>query len=539
MIVDGAILAIPRANVDTDQIIPARYLTSIDEAGMGQYCMSGMPDGPEQLARVPNASILVVGENFGCGSSREHAAWALRDRGFRAVVAPSFARIFLENAYNNAIVPITIDPSQLNNFAAARMGLIDVDAETIRLDGGEPIAFKLDELRKAFIVGGGFLPISCLKDRQRSRVGSGLARIAVLGGDGIGPEVTAAARSVLHAVLPDLTYSQAAVGAAAIAEYGTPLPVETIVICEASEAILFGAVGGPGFDGLPPAQRPEAGILGLRKHFGLFANVRPSRVYAGLEARSPLRPELASGMDLVIVRELTGGLYFGSKSLQVENGVLTAREELLYTADEIERVVRFAFELARTRRRRLTSIDKNNVLVSSQLWRRIVVECAADYSDVHVEHMLVDNAAMQLVRDPTHFDVIVTENMFGDILSDEAAMIAGSIGNAPSASLGASSANRRFGLYEPISGTAPDIAGRNIANPMAAILSAALLARFSLDAPAAADKIEAAVAHVLSHGPHTADIALPGETAAATAQCTAAVLEALLSPVLPAVAAHA
>jgi 3-isopropylmalate dehydrogenase len=354
-----------------------------------------------------------------------------------------------------------------------------------------------------------------------------LAHIAVLAGDGIGPEVTAAAQRVLAAALPDLTFTPAAVGAAAISLHGTPLPAQTLEVCAASDAILFGAVGGPGFDGVRPEQRPEAGILGLRKHFGLFANLRPSRVFAGLEDRSPLRAEIVRGMDLAIVRELTGGLYFGIKSLEIEAGVMTARESLVYTADEIERVAVFAFELAQTRRRKLTSIDKNNVLVSSQLWRRIVSERAADYPDVELEHMLVDNAAMQLVRDPRHFDVIVTENMFGDILSDEAAMITGSIGAAPSASLGAAAGEHRFGLYEPISGTAPDIAGTNRANPAAAILSAALLARFSLGDPGTADAIEAAVAQTLARGPRTADLAAPGDPIASTASFADAVIAAL------------
>jgi 3-isopropylmalate dehydrogenase len=354
-----------------------------------------------------------------------------------------------------------------------------------------------------------------------------LSHVAVLAGDGIGPEITAAAQRVLAAALPGITFREAAVGAAAIAAHGTPLPDETVAICANADAILFGAVGGPGFDGVRPDQRPEAGILGLRKRFELFANLRPSRVFAGLEDRSPLRAEIVRGMDLAIVRELTGGLYFGHKTLEVEAGVRTARETLVYTADEIERVVVFAFELARSRRRRLTSIDKNNVLVSSQLWRQIAIERAADYPDVELEHMLVDNAAMQLVRDPRRFDVVVTENMFGDILSDEAAMITGSIGTAPSASLGAATGARRFGLYEPISGTAPDIAGMNRANPAGAILSAALLARFSLGEFAAAEAIEAAVAAALARGPRTADLCAPGEAAATTGGFADAVIAEL------------
>ncbi len=332
-------------------------------------------------------------------------------------------------------------------------------------------------------------------------------RIAVLAGDGIGPEVTAAAVRVLSAALPWCTFAEAAVGAAAIASHGTPLPDETLAVARASDAILFGAVGGPGFDDVAPEKRPEAALLALRKTFGLYANVRPARAFAGLEHRSPLREELVRGMDCVIVRELTGGLYFGAKSLERDAaGALTATDTLVYRDFEIERIARFAFELARTRRRHVTSVDKANVLVSSQLWRRIVTDVAREFPDVTLAHVLVDNAAMQLVRDPRAFDVIVTENMFGDILSDEAAMITGTIGTAPSASLGAGPHARGFGLYEPISGTAPDIAGRGIANPAAAILSAAMLARFSLGEDDVANRIEHAVAETLADGVRTADL---------------------------------
>ncbi|HYZ15675.1 MAG TPA: 3-isopropylmalate dehydrogenase [Candidatus Acidoferrum sp.] len=358
-----------------------------------------------------------------------------------------------------------------------------------------------------------------------------MSSIAVLPGDGIGPEITASAVRVLQAVLPDATFAEGAVGAAAIASHGTPLPEETIALARASDAILFGAVGGPGYDNLPPDRRPEAAILGLRKTFGLYANVRPARVFAGLEDRSPLKPELVRGMDLVFVRELTGGLYFGEKTIEEEDGVIVARDVLVYRDYEIERAIRFGFELARQRRGRVTSVDKNNVIKSSQLWRSIAIEVAADYPDVTLEHMLVDNAAMQLVRDPLAFDVIVTENMFGDILSDEAAMITGTIGTAASAALGAAPVlgERAFGLYEPISGTAPDIAGRGIANPTGAILSAAMLARFSLARPDAADRIERAVAAALASGPRTAD--LEPRNPASTAAFTDLILGMLDAPV--------
>jgi len=355
-----------------------------------------------------------------------------------------------------------------------------------------------------------------------------MKRIAVLPGDGIGPDVTAQAVRVLTAAVPSVVITEARVGASAIREDGTALPRATLDVCEASEAILFGAVGGPGFDGRPPSERPEAALLQLRQHFGLYANLRPARAFAGLDDSSPLRPERVCGMDLIIVRELTGGLYYGEKSLRDEDGVTVARDELIYRAPEIERIARTAFELARTRRGRLASVDKSNVLMSSRLWRTIVTEVARDYPDVVLEHVLVDNAAMQLVREPRAFDVIVTENMFGDILSDEAAAIAGSIGVAASASLGAPG-ERRFGLYEPIAGTAPDIAGRGIANPAAAILSAALLARFSLGEDAAAERIERAVAQTLEHGPRTAD--LDASNPVGTRAFADAVLSRLTTPV--------
>jgi 3-isopropylmalate dehydrogenase len=353
-----------------------------------------------------------------------------------------------------------------------------------------------------------------------------MARVAVLAGDGIGPEVTAAAQRVLAAVRPDITFVPAPAGSAAIASHGTALPDETLAICNTSDAILFGAVGGS-FANIAPEKRPEAGLLRLRKHFGLFANVRPVRVYRGLESASPLRDHLARGIDMVIVRELTGGLYFGQKSLQIEDGIMTARETLTYGQGEIERVVRFAFSLAQQRRKKLTSVDKANVLVSSQLWHRVVDAIAPEFPDVTVDHLLVDNAAMQLVRAPAQFDVIVTENMFGDILSDEAAMLTGSIGTAPSASLTDANEGRAFGLYEPIAGTAPDIAGRNIANPTGAILSAALLCRFSLNDSDASERITSAVAAALAHGPNTADLAGSGAHAASTTGFTDAVIAQL------------
>jgi len=346
-----------------------------------------------------------------------------------------------------------------------------------------------------------------------------LPTVAVLPGDGIGVEVTSVAERVLARVRPDCTFERGDVGAAAIDRAGTPFPEATRELCERSAGILFGAVGDPRYDGKAGDERPEYAILQLRKHFDLFANLRPVKMIAGLEEASSLKPEFVRALDLVVVRETTSGLYFGEpKYTRVEHGVETAVDTLVYRAPEIERIARIAFELARTRRGRVTSVDKLNVRESGRLWRRIVIALhAADYADVALDHLLVDNAAMQLVRDPQRFDVLLTENTFGDILSDEAGMLTGSLGNLPSATLGArANADGRFGLYEPISGSAPDIAGKGIANPIAAILSAALLCRYTLGDEAAATRIESTVATTIANGARTADIARGSEKALGT-----------------------
>ena len=278
-----------------------------------------------------------------------------------------------------------------------------------------------------------------------------MPNIAVLGGDGIGPEIIREATRVLARVRPDIECNEAPVGGAALERGLPPLPDATRELCARSDAILFGAVGLPKYDAAPMAQRPEAALFALRSMFELYANLRPVRVFTGLEDASSLRPELVRGLDLVVVRELTGGLYFGARETRVEDGVEVAMDTMVYRAPEIERILRVGFTLARARRKHLTSVDKENVLDTSRLWRRIALRMAAEYPDVEVRHLLVDNAAMQLVRRPAAFDVIVTENTFGDILSDEAGIITGSIGTLPSASLGTA----KFGMYEPIGGTAP------------------------------------------------------------------------------------
>ena len=352
--------------------------------------------------------------------------------------------------------------------------------------------------------------------------------IAVLPGDGIGVEVTAAALRVLRVVRADLDYTHGDVGGAAIERHGSALPAETLALCRRSAAMLFGAVGDPRYDA-PGSPRPESAILGLRKEFDLFANIRPVKQIPGLEDASSLRPELLRDLDLVVVRETTSGLYFGQPKKQFsDDGVEAAVDTMIYRRPEIERIARVAFELARERRRRVTSVDKQNVLETSRLWRRVVVAVHEEYRDVELEHMLVDTAAMQLMRDPQRFDVILTENTFGDILSDEAAMLTGSLGNLPSATFGAAQrADGRFGLYEPISGTAPDIAGKGIANPIAAILSAALLCRHSLSDEAAAARIENAVAKTIASGARTRDLARDGAASLGTEAFTDRVVEAL------------
>ncbi len=338
--------------------------------------------------------------------------------------------------------------------------------------------------------------------------------IALLPGDGIGPEVTAQAVRVLERVASGLNFEEAPVGGAAYKAEGHPLPPATLDLARRADAILFGAVGDPACDGLERRLRPEQAILGLRRELGLWANLRPATTFPELADASTLRPEIANGIDMVIVRELTGDVYFGTPRGRrtTDLGRREGFDTMRYDEEEVRRIAVLGFEMARRRRGQLCSVDKANVLETSQLWRDVVIEVSADYSDVRLEHMYVDNAAMQLVRAPTHFDVIITGNLFGDILSDQASMCVGSIGLLPSASL--RSWRGDIGLYEPIHGSAPDIAGQGKANPLATILSAAMMLRHSLDQPEAAARIEAAVAAALAGGARTADLGGAMTTAA-------------------------
>jgi 3-isopropylmalate dehydrogenase len=350
------------------------------------------------------------------------------------------------------------------------------------------------------------------------------ATIVLLPGDGIGAEVVAEGRKVLQAVADRFGHTfampEGLIGGVAMDETGQPLPESSLALCETADAVLFGAVGGPKYDDPTADVRPEQALMELRKHLGLFANLRPVWVHPALASASPLRPELVQNVDLIVVRELSSGIYYGQPRVE---GSERAVDTMVYTREEVERIAHVGFQTARNRRRKVTSVDKANVLASSRLWRRTVETVAQSYPEVTLEHLLVDAATMHLIRRPGDFDVILTGNQFGDILSDETSVLAGSMGMLPSASL----ADGRFGLYVPIHGSAPDIAGRGVANPIATILSAAMLLRHSLRQETEAQAVEGAVNAVLDAGHRTPDIAAPGETTVTTTEMGDLVVEAL------------
>lgn len=352
-------------------------------------------------------------------------------------------------------------------------------------------------------------------------------KIAVLPGDGIGPEIIAEAEKVLAVLRQDglkVELEQGLIGGCAVDATGDPLPEATLKLAQAADAVLLGAVGGPQYDTLPRPQRPERGLLRIRKELNLFANLRPAMVYPELAAASALKPEVVAGLDILIVRELTGDIYFGEpRGIEIRNGERVGFNTMIYSESEVRRIAHVAFQAAQKRQGKLCSVDKMNVLEATQLWRDVMIEIAPEYPDVELSHMLVDNAAMQLVRNPKQFDVIVTGNIFGDILSDEASMLTGSIGMLPSASLD----QNNKGMYEPIHGSAPDIAGKGVANPLATILSVAMLLRYSANDATNADRIETAVKRVLAQGYRTGDIAGGKAANVSTAQMGDAVVAAL------------
>ncbi|WP_170006076.1 3-isopropylmalate dehydrogenase [Bacillus fonticola] len=353
-------------------------------------------------------------------------------------------------------------------------------------------------------------------------------KIVLLPGDGIGAEVIQSAQEVLHAIAEEynhrFSFEIQDIGGAAVDQHGTPLPETTVSACQQADAVLLGAVGGPKWDDLPSQLRPERGLLGIRSALGLYANLRPIKGFSNLMHASPLKESVIKGSDLLIVRELTGGLYFGKPSERIDGGESVV-DTLFYTRNEIERIVDKAFQCAQGRRKQLTSVDKANVLESSKLWREVVEEKKKDYPDVLVEHLLVDAAAMKLITNPTHFDVIVTENLFGDILSDEASVLTGSLGMLPSASL----RDDGVGLYEPVHGSAPDIAGKGVANPTAMILSTAMMLRHSFGLEEEAQLVEQAVQTVLDNGYYTADIQQTVGRKVGTREMTALIVDYIKS----------
>ena len=488
-------------NVDTDVIIPARYLNAPDEKSLASHCMEDIDTS--FASTVEPGDIIVAGANFGCGSSREHAPLAIKACGVKCVIAPSFARIFYRNAINIGF-PILECAEAAEGIQAGDTVSVDFSTGVIT-DETTGKTYQAAPL-PAFVQG--------IVDNGE-RCGEMNYKIALIRGDGIGPEVVGEAVKVLEAVGQkfghSFTYEEVLLGGCATDAVGKSYPDGTAEKCRACDAVLLGAVGGPKWGSDKPAeQRPETALLAIRKDLGLYANLRPAALRPAMADACPLKRETAEkGIDLMMVRELTGGIYFGQRERYdtPDRGVECA-DRMAYSEQEIERIGRRAFELASLRRKKVSSVDKANVLETSRLWRSVMHRLAEEYPDVQYEDVLVDNCAMQLVKDPGQFDVVVTENMFGDILSDEASMVTGSIGLLPSASIG----DTAPGLYEPIHGSAPDIAGQDKANPIATILSVAMMFRYSFHLAAEADAVEAAVDAVLAEGWRTPDIAGPGVT---------------------------
>jgi 3-isopropylmalate dehydrogenase len=555
-----------RANIDTDQIIRIDRLIEHGRGDLGPFCLEAMryrSDGSDDPAFTPNgvryrgAQILVAAENFGCGSSREHAVWALRDWGLRAVIAPSFGDIFYGNSFQAGLLPVRLPAAEVAAIAAELEGphapriAIDLLACTVTTPAGRVLPFVVEPERRDALLAGLDDIGQTLRHAARIeafRRADEAARpwiyrrtenpvmhqLLVLAGDGIGPEIMAQTRRVVdwfvqrHGLAVEV--QEELFGISAWKAHGDLMPAATWDAVTTADAILFGAIGSPEYDTIPPAQRQPDQLLRMRRELDLFINLRPVKALPALASASTLRPEVLAGTDLVLVRELASGIYFGTPRgiTRHADGSRSVVNTMAYSEGEISRIARAAFELARQRSGRLCSVDKANVLENGQLWRETVVALhQAEFSDVELSHLYVDNAAMQLVRNPRQFDVMVTENLFGDILSDCAAMVAGSIGMLPSVSMNAPDAPRRHALYEPIHGSAPDIAGQGIANPLGSILSFAMCLRHSLAQPQQAALLEAAVERVVAAGIRTRDIAEPGAAAVSTAAMGDAVIAEL------------
>jgi 3-isopropylmalate dehydrogenase len=565
--VEGIAVAVLRPNIDTDVLIRINRLIehSPDELGpyvfeSWRYRADGEPD-PEFALNQPryaDAVVLVAGENFGCGSSREHAVWALASFGFQVVLAPSFGDIFRQNAFQNGLLPIALPAPDIDGIvaeldaAATPIMRIDLREQTVRTPSGRCIEFEIDEERRQALLSGmddigvtlGYgAEITAFERRDpqqrpwnyRTTDEETTMQLLMLAGDGVGLEVMAEAKRVLEWFMSerglDVEVHDEPFGLAAWHQHGTLMRDETWEQIQQADAILFGAIGSPEYSQIPAEERRVDWLLEMRRSLDLYENLRPVRAVEALLDSSTLRPEVVRGVDMVIVRELAGGIYFGEPR-GVETSADGSRRVVnttVYTSDEVQRIARSAFELARTRQGRVCSVDKANVLEFGAFWRETVQAVRDDeYPDVDLSHMYVDNCGMQLVRDPRQFDVILTENLFGDILSDCAAMVTGSLGMLPSASRGPVRPDgRRAALYEPVHGSAPDIAGQGIANPLGAISSLAMCLRYTLHRANDASELEAAVERALEGGARTRDIAGPGTVVLSTSAMTDAVLAEL------------
>ena len=566
--VTGAAAPLMRINIDTEVVIPINRLVAHKRDELGRYCFEAWrygPDGSENPEFVLNkpryreARILVAGENFGCGSSREHAVWSLSDFGFRCIIAPSFGDIFYWNCFQNGVLPIRLPENQVKELAAEietsenAIMTVDLETQSITTPAGRKVAFTGDPERHLALLEGldeigmtlkldAQIRAHQARDREsrpwiyRREETPHVARLLILAGDGIGPEILAEVRRVVEWFIAErhlaVELHEELFGISAWKAHGELMREETWNAIVAADAILFGAIGSPEYDKIPAEARKVDQLLRMRKELDLFCNLRPVRTLPALSASSTLRPDVIEGCDMMLVRELCGGIYFGTPRGRdkLADGSERAVNTCMYTTPEIERIARAAFELARTRSGRVCSVDKANVLPeTSGLWRD-TVQTLRDrhYPDVWLSHMYVDNCAMQLVRAPKQFDVLLTENLFGDILSDCAAMVAGSLGMMPSASMGAIRPDGgRHALYEPIHGSAPDIAGKGIANPLGAIMSFALCLRYSLGLAQEAGRLEQAVSAAIAHGARTLDIIQPGEKTISTNAMGDAVLSEL------------
>ena len=548
-VIDGIAAPFIRSNVDTDTIVRIGRLMDFGRGELGPYCLESLryrTDGSEEPGFVLNqpryrsASILLAGDNFGCGSSREAAVWSLYDYGIRCIISPAFGDIFFTNCLRNGLLPVVLPASEIQQLASelqqspdARMS-VDLVDQRVTSASGRLIPFSMDPgQREALLAGLDEISVTLKlasaidaheeKEREsrpwlyRSSTPAP-ARLLILSGDGIGTEVMAQVERIAqwfiaHRKLPAQLHSEL-YGISSWRRHGAVVSPQAWREIREADAILFGATGSPEYETIPREHWIPDNLLRIRSELGLFANLRPVRMYDALSEHSSLRPEVVRGADLLIVRELAGGAYFGSpRGIQdIGAGMRRAVNTIVYTTAEIERIARIAFEQARIRRNRVCSVDKANVLEFGMLWREVVQSVHdREYPDIELSHMYVDNAAMQLVRDPRQFDVLLTENLFGDILSDCAAMVAGSIGMLPSASLSdPDSTGRRRALYEPIHGSAPDLEGRHVANPLGAIMSFGLCMQFSLNKPQEAQLLRDAVDQALKSGTRTADIAGKG-----------------------------